>query len=151
MEIRDFVDTGVPVAKRSDTVYSVVVKMISRDYGTIPIVEDDDTLIGVITLRDVMLPMYPNYGDYIHDTVAGRDFVLMEDGYGDVLKMKAEDIMTPNPMTVAPDSPLLKAASYMGLKNLRRIPVVEDGKYVGIVGISDVNKALFFNMHEHQK
>ena len=37
------------------------------------------------------------------------------------------------------------AASFMGLKNLRRIPVVENGKYVGIVGITDVNKALFFN------
>ncbi|MFQ5427666.1 MAG: cyclic nucleotide-binding/CBS domain-containing protein [Thermodesulfobacteriota bacterium] len=148
MEIRDFVDYGVPVARRSDSVYSVVVKMISRDYGTIPVVEDDDKLVGVVTLRDVMLPMYPNYGDYIHDTVAGRDFVLMEEGYQDVMKMTAEKIMTPNPMTVAPDSPLLKAASYMGLKNLRRIPVVEDGKYVGIVGIADVNKALFFNLHK---
>ena len=61
------------------------------------------------------------------------------------MKMKAEEVMTPNPMTVSLNDPVLKAASYMGLKNLRRIPVVEDGKYVGIVGITDVNKALFFN------
>jgi CBS domain-containing protein len=145
MQVRDVVDAGVPVAGRSDSVRSVVVKMISRDCGVIPVVEDDGKLIGVIALRDVMLPMYPNLGDYIHDSVRSRDFVEMEEGYPGVMNMKAEEIMTPNPMTVSLDDPVLKAASYMGLKNLRRIPVVEDGKYVGIVGITDVNKALFFN------
>ena len=58
--------------------------MISRDCGVIPVVEDDGKLIGVIALRDVMLPMYPNLGDYIHDSVNSRDFVQMEDGYPDV-------------------------------------------------------------------
>jgi CBS domain-containing protein len=145
MLVCDALDTGIPFAKRSDSVYSVIVKIISRNCGVIPVVEDDGKLVGVISLRDVMLPMYPNYGDYIHDSVNSRDFEQMEDGYQNVLKMKAEDIMTPNPMTVSPYDPILKAASYMGLKNLRRIPVVEDGKYVGIIGIADVNKALFFN------
>lgn len=145
MQVRDVVDAGVPVAGRSDSVRSVVVKMISRDCGVIPVVEDDGKLIGVIALRDVMLPMYPNMGDYIHDSVNSRDFVQMEEGYPGVMNMKAEEIMTPNPMTVSLDDPVLKAASYMGLKNLRRIPVVDGGRYVGIVGITDVNKALFFN------
>jgi len=148
MRVRDIVDRGVPVAGSSDSVRSVVVKMISRDCGVIPVVEEDGKLIGVIALRDVMLPMYPNLGDYIHDSVHSRDFEEMEDGYPAVLKMKASEIMTPNPMTVSMDDPILKAASSMGLKNLRRIPVVEGGKYVGIVGITDVNKALFFKQCE---
>jgi CBS domain-containing protein len=145
MRVRDVMNTGVPVAKRSDSIRSVIVNMISRNCSVIPVVEDDGKLVGVIALRDVILPMYPHYGDYIHDNVHSRDFEKMEDGYSDILKMKAEEIMTPNPMTVSLDDPVLKAASYMGLKNLRRIPVVEDGKYVGIVGITDVNKGLFFN------
>ncbi len=145
MRVRDIINTGVPLAKRSDTIREVIVNMISRNCSVIPVVEDDGKLVGVISLRDVMLPMYPQYGDYIHDNVHSRDFEKMEDGYSDILKMKAEEIMTPNPMTVSLEDPVLKAASYMGLKNLRRMPVVEDGKYVGIVGITDVNKGLFFN------
>ena len=145
MRVRDVINTGAPLAKRSDSVRSVIVNMIGRNSSVIPVVEDDGKLAGVIALRDVMLPMYPNYGDYIHDNVHSRDFEKMEDGFANVLKMKAEEIMTPNPMTVSLDDPVLKAASYMGLKNLRRIPVVEDGKYVGIVGITDINKGLFFN------
>jgi len=33
----------------------------------------------------------------------------------------------------------------MGLKNLRHIPVAEDGKLLGVITISDINQALFFN------
>ena len=145
MLVCEILDTGVPSAKKSDSVRSVVVKIISRDCAMVPVVDDDGRLVGVISIRDVMLPLYPNYGDYIHDSVNSRDFEEMEGGYARVLERKAGEIMTPNPMTVSLYDPILKAASYMGLKNLRRIPVLEDGKYVGVVGITDVNKALFFN------
>ena len=145
MRVRDIMDSGVPTAKKSDSVRSVVFKMISRNIGVIPVVEDSGKLVGVVAIRDIMLPMFPDYGDYIHDSVHSRDFEEMELGYLNVLKMRAEEIMTLNPMTVSLYDPVLKAASYMGLKNLRRIPVVENGKYLGIVSIGDINKGLFFN------
>ncbi|MEW6247951.1 MAG: CBS domain-containing protein [Nitrospirota bacterium] len=144
MRVHDVMSTGVVTAKRTDMVRSVVVKMLTRRCGAIPIVEDDDRLVGIVTLRDVMMPMYPNYGDYIHDNVRSRDFLEMEKGYPEVLAKKAEDIMTRNPLTVTPETPILEAASYMGLKNLRRIPVVEHGKLVGVVSIGDIHRGLFF-------
>ena len=52
--------------------------------------------------------------------------------------------MSLNPLTVSPRTPVLEAASYMGLKNFRRIPVVEKGKLVGMVSVGDVNRGLFF-------
>lgn len=70
--------------------------------------------------------------EYIHDNVHSRDFVEMEDGYPEALGRKVEEIMTPNPLTVAPYDPVLEAASYLGLKNFRRMPVVEKGKLVGM-------------------
>ena len=51
--------------------------------------------------------------------------------------------MSTNPLTVSPNDPILQAASYMGLKNFRRIPVVEKGKLVGMVSIGDINRGLF--------
>jgi CBS domain-containing protein len=144
MFVRDVMSTGVVAAKRTDTVRSVVMKMLSRQCGAIPVVEGDDRLIGVVTIRDVMLPLYPNYGDYIHDSVHSRDFIEMEEGYGAVLAKKVEEIMSPSPLTVSPNNPVLEAASYMGLKNFRRMPVVEKGKLVGMVSIGDINRGLFF-------
>ncbi|MDQ6966215.1 MAG: CBS domain-containing protein [Mariprofundaceae bacterium] len=119
--------------------------MIQRHCGSVPVVDADSSLVGIVTLRDVLLPLYPNYGEYIHDNVHARDFEEMEEGYGKVLDMTAGEVMTADPFTVAPDEPILKAASYMGLKNLRHIPVADKGKLIGVITISDINQALFFN------
>lgn len=144
MRIYDVMSTGVLTASRTDTVRSVVIKMINRHCGAVPIVEGNNRLVGMVTLRDVLLPLYPNYGDYLHDNVHSRDFIEMEDGYAEVLGRKVEDVMSRNPLTVSPDTPILEAASYMGLKNFRRIPVVDRTILVGMVSIGDINRALFF-------
>jgi len=145
MLVRDVMTSGVKAVKSEDTVRKVVVDMIQKHCGSVPVVDNAGALIGIVTLRDVLLPLYPNYGEYIHDNVHARDFEEMQDGYPKVLEMTAGELMTANPFTVGPDEPILKAASYMGLKNLRHIPVAEDGKLVGVITISDINQALFFN------
>ena len=144
MRIHDVMSTGVVTGSPTDAVREVVVKMLSRHCGAIPIVNDSHELLGIVTLRDVMLPMYPNYGDYIHDSVHSRDFIEMEQGYPEVLAKKTDEMMTRHPLTVSPETPILEAASYMGLKNLRRIPVVDHGKLVGMVSIGDIHRGLFF-------
>jgi CBS domain-containing protein len=144
MLVHDVMTAGVLTAKRSDTVRSVVIKMLNRRCGAIPVTDDDGRLLGVVTLRDVLLQLYPNYGDYIHDNVHSRDFVEMEDGYNEVLGRKVDEIMSQQPLTVAPHDPILQAASYMGLKNFRRIPVVAKDKLAGMVSIGDINRGLFF-------
>ena len=144
MLVNDVMSTGVLTAHRTDTVRSVVIRMLSRHCGAIPVVEGDNRLVGIVSLRDVMLPLYPNYGDYIHDNVRSRNFIEMEEGYPEVLAKKVEEIMSTNPLTVSPNDPILEAASYMGLKNFRRIPVVEKGKLMGMVSIGDINRGLFF-------
>ncbi len=144
MRVREVMSTGVLTAHKTDTVRSVVIKMLSRHCGAIPVIGDQHVLLGMVSVRDVMLPLYPNYGDYIHDNVHSRDFLEMEQGYTEVLGKKVEEIMSRNPLTISPDAPILEAASYMGLKNFRRIPVVEHNKLVGMVSVGDVNRGLFF-------
>lgn len=144
MYVHEVMTTGVMTAFPTDSVRSVVIKMLSRHCGAIPVVDGQNTLIGLVALRDVMLPLFPNLGDYIHDNVHSRDFIEMEEGYPDVLKKKVEEVMSRTPLTVAPSTPILEAASYMGMKNFRRIPVAENGKLIGMVSIGDINRGLFF-------
>ncbi|MGQ0811580.1 MAG: CBS domain-containing protein [Nitrospiraceae bacterium] len=144
MLVHDVMSTGVVTVRKTDTVRSAVMKMFSRNCGAIPVIEGENRLVGVVTVRDVMLPLYPNYGDYIHDNVHSRDFVEMEEGYPEVLAKKVEEVMSANPLTVSSHDPVLQAASYMGLKNFRRIPVVEKETLVGMVSIGDINRGLFF-------
>lgn len=145
MQVQDVMSTGVLTASPTDSVQSVVIKMLSRHCGAIPVIADMNQLIGLVALRDVLLPLYPNYGEYIHDNVHSRDFHEMEDGYPDVLRKTVGEIMSRNPLTVSPRTCILEAASYMGLKNFRRIPVVEEGTLVGMLSLGDINRGLFFH------
>lgn len=144
MLVHEVMSTGLVTAKKTDTVRSVVMKMMNRQCGAIPVVEGDNQLVGMVTLRDVLLPLYPNYGDYVHDNVHSRNFIEMEDGYPEALGGKVEEIMSQNPLRVAPHDPVLEAASYMGLENLRRMPLVDKGTLVGMLSIGDINRGLFF-------
>ncbi|MEC4680597.1 MAG: CBS domain-containing protein, partial [Nitrospirota bacterium] len=47
--------TGVVTAKATDTVRSVVTKMLSRHCGAIPVVDNEGKLLGLVAVRDVMI------------------------------------------------------------------------------------------------
>jgi acetoin utilization protein AcuB len=55
--------------------------------------------------------------------------------------MRAKDMMTKNPITITPDTLVLDAQKIMKQKNIRRLPVVEKGKLVGIVTKYDLLEA----------
>jgi CBS domain-containing protein len=145
MKVSEIMTHGCLNCHAGDTLHSATQKMVMRRCGALPVVDDEDDtkLTGIITIRDTMLPLYPNFGEYVHDSQHARDFEEMEDNYKRVMCMKVKDVMTPNPMTVNSHMPVLKAASYMGLRNLRRIPVVDDGKLVGMVSIGDISRGMF--------
>lgn len=58
--------------------------------------------------------------------------------------MRIKDVMTKNPISVSPDTLLLQAQKIMNEKKIRRLPVVEKGKLVGIVTKRDLQEALPF-------
>jgi len=147
MKVSEVMSHGSIICKAGDTLHDATQKMVMRRCGSLPVVDDEDDtkLIGIITIRDTMLPLYPNFGEYIHDAKSARDFEDMEENYKSVMCMKVREVMTPNPMTVPSDMPVLKAASYMGLKNLRRLPVVDGEKLSGMVSIGDINRGLFIH------
>jgi predicted transcriptional regulator len=73
MIVKEVMSTGVVTAYPKDSVRSVVIKMLSRHCGAVPIIDEQQNVIGLVALRDVMLPLFPNLGDYIHDNVHSRD------------------------------------------------------------------------------
>jgi len=144
MLVKEVMSTGVITAYPKDSIRSVVIKMLSRHCGAVPIIDEQQNVIGLVALRDVMLPLFPNLGDYIHDNVHSRDFAEMEEGYPEILRKNVEEIMSKNPLTISPNTSVLEAASYMGRKHFRRIPVAEGGKLLGMLSIGDINRGLFF-------
>ncbi len=92
---------------------------------------DDGVLVGIVTDRDVRaadmscaVVQEKRYEDYILDRVL------------------VGGIMTPNPVAVAPDTPITEAARIILEKKIGGLPVIEDGQLVGIITETDLIEAL---------
>jgi CBS domain-containing protein len=91
--------------------------MSSEDVGSLPVV-DGDQLVGIVTDRDLVL------------------HVLAKDQ--DPHKVAVADICSENPIVARPDEPLEEALQRMAAEQVRRLPIVDDGRLIGILAQADV-------------
>jgi acetoin utilization protein AcuB len=109
-----------------DSLQKVVSLLRRRDIRSVPVVENG-RLIGVVTDRDVrqVAPAYPLFRDEeeIHR-------------YTENLTVTAA--MTADPMTIAPDAPLVEAAKVLETYRISSMPVVDDRRLVGMLTVTDV-------------
>lgn len=141
------VKTAPPEASIADVARLMVLNRISG----IPVV-DNGILMGIVSEKDVLRSIYPSYQEFIESAASTRNLEEMEERYQDVTRMKAKTIMTKAVATVSPDTPILKAASLMIRKKVRRLPVVDDQeRVVGIVTQGDVHLAVFERQFADQR
>jgi CBS domain-containing protein len=98
-----------------DNVFEVAVKMKELNVGAIPIV-DQEKLVGMITDRDIVI----------------RGVAEKHPG-----STKVEDIMSDKLITITADASTQEAAKLMADHQIRRLPVVEGDKLIGIVSLGD--------------
>ena len=108
------------------TLEEVIGLMKSRHCLHMPVV-DEDKLVGIITDRDLRLAM--NSPLVLHERA--DDLALLKVATAGVA-------MTPKPLTIGPNSPATLAAKLMRKHKFGALPVVDEGKLVGIVTVSDI-------------
>ncbi|MGC0379304.1 CBS domain-containing protein [Streptomyces sp. SAI-229] len=114
--VRDIM-TGAPVTVGPQTSVAEVARIMrDRDLGSV-LVTDGDRLRGLVTDRDLVVRSVSRGGDPEDLTVAGA--------------------CSDDPVTVAPDDDLDHAVRLMREHAVRRVPVVEDGRPVGVVSLGD--------------
>jgi CBS domain-containing protein len=115
--IRD-VMTAEPRTVKSDTPIAEAAKaMKEADAGAV-VVQDNGSPTGILTDRDIA----------IRAVAEGRD----------PTSTPVSEVATKDPTTLSPDDSIDDAVQVMREKNVRRLPVVEDDKTVGIVSLGDL-------------
>jgi len=113
--------TTAPVTVQPDaTLGEVAVLMKQEDCGSIPVVEDG-RLVGIVTDRDIV----------IRGVAAGSD----------PKTQRVSTVMSADPVTIRPDDDLADAEKVMADRQIRRLPVVENGKLVGIIVTAQIARA----------
>ena len=103
-----------------DTIQKAAKLMRDHDYGLVPILDSVDALVGVITDRDIVTQ-------------------AIAKGHGPETAIK--ECMSVQPDTVAKDLPIAEALHLMNTRQIRRVPVMEYGRLIGMVSLSDIAKS----------
>jgi len=112
----------------------------------VPVLDPDGVVVGVVTQsdlvqrsRDLELPLALNILDlHLFLETPSQFHKRLERLLGD----RVEDVMSPNPITIAPDTPVNEIARLMTAKGVHTLPVLDAGKLVGIVGKLDLIRGL---------
>jgi CBS domain-containing protein len=109
-------DAVTRCTSRTDAL-TIAYLMTHRNFGSVPIVEEDETLVGIVTEYDLLQAM-----------IDGRD----------LRKIPAAEIMSAHPVTVTEDQMLAQVADLFQDRYITRVPVVRNKKLVGILARRDL-------------
>jgi CBS domain-containing protein len=143
MKVREVMSTSVRSVKADTKVMEVASLMCLYRFHGLPVVDDENRLIGVIAEKDVLHSLFPTLENLMSEGMHSVDYDRQMARYGEVLEQRVDKLMAKNPISVDPDMHLLRAATIMVKHNFRRIPIAEDGKLVGMLSLGDVHKAIF--------
>ena len=146
--VRDIMDASPATVHPDTPVEEVVSALRSHELPGLPVVEGDGRVVGMITEADLVLPddkgdlHIPHYINLFGGTIFLEPLSRFEDRLPKAFASKAEDMMTAEPDTVSPDTTVEEAARMIHESGHNRLPVVEDGRLVGVVTRLDVLGAL---------
>ncbi|MDH5811881.1 MAG: CBS domain-containing protein [Candidatus Methanomethylicaceae archaeon] len=118
-KVRDVMTKNVVKSDKESTIYDLAKLMDQYRIGCIVIAENDKP-IGIVTERDIIAKC-------LAKELSPRE-------------VKAKDIMSSPVISIEPDVEILEAAKVMVSRMIRRLPVVENNKLVGIITTSDMIK-----------
>jgi CBS domain-containing protein len=125
MKAYDIMSIDIEAAKENATVTEIGTRLILRAINGMPIIDDDGKVIGILTIIDILRAIKDNKNI-------------------DVLK--ANDIMTKNPIVIEQGTDILEIIDIMDKKGIEMVPVIEaenDNRIIGIVSRKDIIEEKF--------
>lgn len=121
MRVRDLMSKSVVTIAPEESA-ALAARLLSRhELGSLPVCAADGTLVGIVTDRDIVTRC----------VAAGE-----EPG-----RVPVRDIMSPAPSVITPETPISAAARLMAQRQVRRLPVVEQGHVVSMLSLGDLARS----------
>ncbi len=121
LKASDVMTRPVVSARPKASTRDVVLQLTTGLFSGMPVTEKGGKVIGIITELDLLSAVVENK---------------------ELVKTTVEEIMSKDVVTVSPDTPATDIVKIMRDNNLLRVPVVKEGKLVGIVARSDILRCL---------
>ena len=128
MKVKDLMSTNITCVDEDATVGQIASHMRRNNVGSIPVCDDAGYIKGIVTDRDLVVR-----------TIAKIQLGTSRSDNSDTLKnIKAKDIMTKDPVTTSPNHNIHEAALLFASHKIRRLPVTEASKLIGMLSLGDI-------------
>ncbi len=109
------------------TVSEAVAKLVQNNIGSLPVVDQAGSLVGVFSERDVLRIIH-NRGE----------------GFG---RMRVAEVMTARPITCSPEDDVNDVMGKMSERHIAKVPVLSNEQLVGVISVGDVIKVMYDMLH----
>jgi len=116
-----------------ETIHAAIVELNRHGFGALIVIGEDDQIAGIITERDI-LQCCGETCTHMQNTAA-HDQALC--------KIRVQEIMTKDLIIGVPDDDLNYVMGIMTKHQIRHLPILNDGKLVGIISVGDLVKTHF--------
>jgi CBS domain-containing protein len=146
--VREIMDDSPATVSTDTPVDEVVNTLRSHELPGVPVVDSEGRCVGIVTEADLVLPddegdlHIPHYINLFGGTVFLEPLGRFEERLRKAFASTAEDMMTRDPETVSSDTTVREAARIIHDSGHNRLPVVDEGRLVGVVTRVDVLGAL---------
>ena len=144
--VAEIMTQEVLTVKKETTVRELAEIFVNRRIGSLPVVDDTGTLIGIVTESDLV-----EQGKNVHlpTVISLFDWVIYLESEktleNELKKMGGRtvaDIYQPEAVSVTPTAPISEAADLMSSRHINAVPVLDKGTLVGIVARIDIIRTL---------
>jgi CBS domain-containing protein len=138
--VADHMTKDVVTVKRSTTLDETARKLSGLRISGMPVIDNEDRVIGVIGELDIIMANQGKKGVGIRDLVrriTGEPVPKRKDGN------YVGDVMSEPPITIKKDADILEAARILDARRIKRLPVVDEhGKLIGVISRADVVRGM---------
>jgi CBS domain-containing protein len=135
MKAGDVMTTGAATVRPDAPVAEAARLMVEHRISGVPVVDTKGKLVGIVT-----------EGDFLRADSGGKprllDILTRGGSAGELNSRRVEELMTREPVTIAAETPVEEVVALMHRHNVKRLPVVTQGKVVGIVSRANLLMAL---------
>ncbi len=144
MQVSNIMTRRVISVVPDDAIDTAIELMLKHHISGLPVIDDKGELVGIVTEGDFL--RRPETSTEHRTGSRWRDAFFssskVTENYVHTHGMKVKDVMTPNPLTVAEDTPLDEVVGLMQTRNVKRLPVVRSGKVIEIISRANLMRAL---------
>jgi CBS domain-containing protein len=138
MKAKEAMTRQVRTVSPDSTVAEAALLMRQSGHGTLPVVDSEEHLLGVVTKARLVRRCLPEYLEQVGDLYRTQEFRPFRDRASEVGLLAVRDVMDADPLSATEETPLAEVAAQMITQHVRQVPIVRDGRLVGIVGMQDI-------------